>query len=1807
MTNFPTSLDDDGSIIRVDDAISELGGMAIDMLRSAVFAIELNLGLTAAGSLSDLSTRLNVSLNPDGTIKASALNSVGLVTLPVTNAQIGTNAGILESKLHLDFGTSNLNTLIQAQSVLLTSLSAFEAALETKVNSHIAGGPASNLRHTASMIDINAVPSDSRDPGFTWPGLINKDGYQLTATNVASALEQVNTDLTSHQNQVKDAHPASAISVDTSGFTELLENSESVQDVLDNIDDIELLQLGTHRATQHTNGIPKAARSLNLSSATTLGSDGYNLQVLPPTPCETFVVHNPPGTAPIDSVSNGDSIVSFKPTSNTGSVFDALFSQVHVGDIVRINYANGTIEDIRRVESIRYNPGVEWVIRINGVNLVDSDGYGSIARIDRPLYDSNIQGVLAVASANAVPLANYSILGSLIIGDPRGATAFGMNFDATKINQGNYNLYLELYPTGNPADHVIKMPAIDVSGNNGVTPGVYNIDNVVTTINDGFRATGYNYRFIAFSVSGNIGIMLADSVDGASFAIISGDNSSGTLVEGIYTENVVGDVYGLHQDAFGFGVENANLASPAYQASWLDPTAAQFPTIVIHPVKARNYIVNGRPFDLFAAKELTTNGFWVADIDSKTVTGSSVEVTYKISSVLASAGLKAGKTILVQPAVAFTDPLYSDVDYGRFIIKSVIFNNCNCVNDYTLITVINGVHGTGNALSAAGNVGLPVRIYFDEGSVSFDDQNIIDTSDTSLNYHRFHEIYITDAKTTFTHERARLPYTSETSQLIDTNSWHVLSVSPKFRGYTDLSGTALNKYIRLYISNYNSVSGEFDGYLGQRQTLGPILLHPGQIVRGRKNLPVKFYDDTNVDFIELIFRDETTASPGLTLPINKWMDIEVFPSLLLDQELLPLATCEVNWNPVFGKNCIEYVRNLKQYGSISELEFTQSAVDFITAGERYLHQNGIVYGFDPEVDIVHGKFLLHGGIALVNGKIITTNNVFLSLPFITSTTTPPQTLNWAVCVDDNGLIKSFPLTDTKTQFFASYEFNVTDYYIPSYSFIELQSKKNLAILYIANVTLSNVFPFFSFNSYSDARKFIKNETALIPLTWVGKDGADGDTSVTTELVGHFTTFNQVATWINWTKSPQNVIKLRGTITSNSMLDFSSINYPTVFDGENGCVLNLNSARGIKIGSNVEFRNIGFNWSPGTLTYTSGDNVNLDSDGDAGTDDSNGCLYAVCNDGYILNNINVNNCTFTGTFPQTQRPPYITIIFGGANANIDSVNIIGNKFNDPNGITNQSAIAIALLGIEDSSAGVNDPLLSNSLIEKNVANNNQNIVVTMLNIGPPNAASFSCRNTIIQRNNVGAIGYLITSDFINSNDTYKLDYGFDGLKICNNTTLFIGSLDSTGHILNPNNNTVPLNLLGTGDITIADNNTSVIYCNYYPNNALFADSVQNTNRGESLLISNNRLRAKLVTEVNSIYGLNHSNLNEYTAIYVDGFWFNSNGANVTFDTRVAQILNNNICYYTDSTQTTNSYQNGIYVDSCAANITGNIIKNFSTSGIFVDNDLTRDVPVNVNITNNQLYNFLQTAQPYIGIDDSIGSMVRFKVVDNYFDTYTTNGDPSFMISIGTGIPLNYYLVRDNFNQTDSISLRAMDIGKVVDATSFGGQNVYYDLAYAVSPGVADIPTNIASIFYGPTETIETLSGNANAQLTCTINGSPNGGTLAWLVPLSILNRNVKFVSASLNFTLSDVTPIGPKTVQMQLISRANDDAVLFTAPNSNFSGLSGSGNVTITAPDPNNPISLQDGDYIKVFANVSSSATGAVTTFNLEPLILTFRY
>src|SRR5271163_3011853 len=102
MSNFPESFDDDTTLPVVNDNLTEIGGEAINALRDAVFNIEMNIGLGAAGTTSSIAARIGILINPDGTPNSSTITSLGLVTLPITQDQIANNAGIPESKLHLN-------------------------------------------------------------------------------------------------------------------------------------------------------------------------------------------------------------------------------------------------------------------------------------------------------------------------------------------------------------------------------------------------------------------------------------------------------------------------------------------------------------------------------------------------------------------------------------------------------------------------------------------------------------------------------------------------------------------------------------------------------------------------------------------------------------------------------------------------------------------------------------------------------------------------------------------------------------------------------------------------------------------------------------------------------------------------------------------------------------------------------------------------------------------------------------------------------------------------------------------------------------------------------------------------------------------------------------------------------------------------------------------------------------------------------------------------------------------------------------------------------------------------------------------------------------------------------------------------------------------------------------------------------------------------------------------------------------------------------------------------------------------------
>ena len=1339
MTNYPTSIDNDRTIIRIDDNLSEFGTQAINQLRDAVFAIEKTLGINPQGSKSSVSDRISILLGPDGNARAEALQAIGLVTLPISNNQVGQNAGIQEAKLALSYSTIDLHTAITVAESQLELIQNLLSEENVNLLTHISGGVllADNLtlaRHVASHIDINAVPVDSRDV-YSWTGLLDKNGNLRPAAQVAEALLEINNELVGHENSAALAHTAAAISVDASAFVQLPVTTQNVQDALDFIDNQETLSVGVDRATLNANGISRKAHIQDLAS------DGYTINVVPTTQVQAYLAELNQ-LAPHDNINNGDDVISFI-TTNTNFTFDNLFTNVKVGDIVRINYGYG-VEAMLPIKSIRFVPGSSWSVRVASTNLFRADGYDGYfgyARIDRPNFNIDTWGVVAAAGVHPdTSISSNPRIDSVILGSPRGAVAVGIGFDANKIDSAHYLLYFRLYPNGNPSSFVDLAP-IDVSGNAGATPGKYSLDIIVEETNKQFRKAGYNYRFIAFNHKGEFGVMLADSFGGAAFSIVSGQYAPPlSLVRGVYVRNVVGDSTDGN-DALGLGGHRAGFATPVSIGTFASADAASnFSTLIIMPVSGRNVFVNGNRRDTLAKPRFTEgDGYWIATAGA--VTGYPNAVKYTIPLDLATEGLNAGRTIVVQPI----DPNNIDITaYGRFIIDNVSFT-CGGAGE-TDITVINGVHGVGNPTLS----GLPgqVKVYLSDDSVFFNLNNMV--GDDPLGYNHYHEVFVNNLGKSVSVERARIPKSDSNTNtpgvpvgsggvggtgVAGLSGWNIRRVSPKLRGY---SGSNFRNYIRLNVITYDSLTGEFEVYLSDFSS-GNI----GNIVKGKKNSIIRLYDNTFVNFIDIEFRDNVT-SPGTTIP-SGYTFIELFSSLIEDEEYFVVAGVSHNDKDFMS------VTDLREFGTLSEENFTDSAIQFIEAGERYLHTNGIVRGFAFEsVDATNSILTFSGGMALVNGAFIPVDSLNVKLPEVRSSAT--NIVEFFICVTKTGQLKAI-VKDIGVEFF---EVNNL-YFVESLSFREIiDTKKDLTIIARVKVTVGDPGGFSSL-SVTDARRHVINQD-IGSFTWASTDETAGYNA-------NFITADALMNWVNEYGITEVKVK---TVTINSEMQLTFNNFVVLKGG----TYEINSAKGLSFKSgNWKIENATINYHPHfdtsfsnyATTYPN-DFFNTSAIGLTGTDGNWGAVLVDMTDLGWISNYGIDKSIFFSD--SNKRPPFVGVYGNGSG-------FVGGRFTDnsfsdsatvdvggiPSGIPDNnipSTIALALAFINtDTDPGDDGQLFQDTLISGNSVDAQQGMIMTSrwvpdnLNAGQYLQRSRALvSNVAIKNNRFGYIGWMVEGNSAN---------------------------------------------------------------------------------------------------------------------------------------------------------------------------------------------------------------------------------------------------------------------------------------------------------------------------------------------------------------------------------------------------------------------------------------------------------------------------
>jgi len=1257
MSKFPSGYDSDVELPPVNDDLTEVGGEAINALREAVFNIEQEIGLGASGSTGSIANRIDVSLFPDGKIRPSAIASMGLVTLPIFNFHISDTAEIVESKLKLDHRTQDLFNYIQDLSGDVNSALGWISITGSKLEPHIAGAA---FRHELRHIDVDYDPNNY---------FKNRFGLLRNNTNSYYLFDDINKDYLAHQKSDGIfalgagtvvtthgfnypgyyAHHSRGIYLDSSQFLYFPQTLHDVQQFADFIDSSGIFLLGTRIQNLYANGISRISRS------STLNLDGYGQAIVPVTNVYTHLLSGGFVLNPFDDIDTGDDIITFTPAAPliANNSFDAQFSQVKSGDIIRVNY--GTVEVqflVKEKKYLQVGGRKTFLVRIDGKNLLDSvkNGVNATARIDRPLFNINKYAVLSVANANNP----FNEIPSLIVGNARGAVALGLGFDPDLLDKNHYLLYLALCPTGFPQDGVVTMPGIDVTGNQGATPGNYTLESVLLATNDAFRKNGYNYRFTAFTYNGEFGIMLASSHNNASF-FINGFivNGAGFLDKAAsiiaFPKNVV-DVFAIspsrNVDPLGFSFSGSNIASTPFKSSYTSAEEAQYPTKLFVPLKRNNYYVDGverekLANDVFQTIDQYGDGYWFGTIVNRTeIPGPAgrVEVTYRVQLDLSTSRLKAGKTIVVQSAGQGTY-----LDFGRFLIKNVSFNACPA--DYTDITIYDAVHANGNSpISGTLQVGAVAELYFSADSVSFNRETA--TDDASITpFKRHFEVYVDKNGETFTHERGRFVNTG--SDLVTNsvtlyassplNSVDIIKISPKLRGYQ----FGVVTKIALTINDFNPVStGLIDGYLSSWDGIN--LTRRGPLTYGKIGETIRFYDETNIDYIDFIFPESMVGSTFM----NSTMDIQLFPTLSLDEEIMLIATCEVN----DVTNKVSMMRDERQFGNTSEKDLTTSALDYIALGERILHANGVVRGFDIEEtdsnpNPNNNQIYLTGGMAVVNGKFIQMNNETVGIsPIYERYGSDNFNITWALCVNDKGEYQTIPLLDidntTATpatiarNLLAFNPVNSQSYNLDARTFNDIINfRKDLTPLYLVNNTISVVIGpggniYNSNLVISNVRKYVSDIENNVPYIF------------TNNKQGNFKDFRAMLKWLKLNSANNGTAITRrmsaGFDIANEQIDF---NFPhtTTIDGQNDCFIIINSTSSTTtFGPRLTFENLdmtisgniasAINPSTGLINVTGLKFKNCNITVNVNSVPTSGNIFD-----WVGNDIEIDNCNFTINF------------------------------------------------------------------------------------------------------------------------------------------------------------------------------------------------------------------------------------------------------------------------------------------------------------------------------------------------------------------------------------------------------------------------------------------------------------------------------------------------------------------------------------------------------------------------------------------------
>lgn len=284
-SKYPNNIDTSKELPVLRDDIIQHGSKIINSLRSAVIQLEKTLGTNPQGFEGNtVSARLNTSIDDLGNIKREALEYLNLLSGPISDSDVKSDAAISEDKLKLDFSTRFLYNQAESLKRLIDEIDKFLEDINSKLSSHLSAD--AKNRHSGKNIKIEAIPKSISDIAI-------KESEELSLKDLLNKIFSEHFNYTGRDiTQDNNSHLANQIYFENSNFNVL--ESTDVQSAIDELSGASNSDMEAHQIEMHSNSKTKvyskeseiaAAFSASFSSYSYL-SESKGTYIVPITPFE---------------------------------------------------------------------------------------------------------------------------------------------------------------------------------------------------------------------------------------------------------------------------------------------------------------------------------------------------------------------------------------------------------------------------------------------------------------------------------------------------------------------------------------------------------------------------------------------------------------------------------------------------------------------------------------------------------------------------------------------------------------------------------------------------------------------------------------------------------------------------------------------------------------------------------------------------------------------------------------------------------------------------------------------------------------------------------------------------------------------------------------------------------------------------------------------------------------------------------------------------------------------------------------------------------------------------------------------------------------------------------------------------------------------------------------------------------------------------------------------------------------------------------------------------------------------------------